>query len=384
MKPRIEPEPLQRWVLVNESSSPSDTFIGTPSLIIDSIGTFWAAHNWFGAGTSENTTLVWKSTDSGATWSLPTAGTITGMYRARLFEYGEDLYLLGMHQKDLLGGNLKIVKSTDGFETTPSSTTIDSTLEWGTTHSTYVVQDGYFLTAAQDRTANDFAQHNRLILVWADLDNLMTAGNWGWSTPLAYSQSDNLANWSGTNSGWLEPMLVNDGGTLKVITRMHTLYEHKAAKLNVSWTPATPTGSLTFTPTFVDVPGGSIQFVPIWHSGASKWLIVSNHEADFTPGSGSYGVNDPQERRWEQWLCSASTVDGTWTPELRIHGSDYEKMMGGGVGYCGFQYASSQLSSDEDTLYVLNRTSWQGADSEHNANRLTFETYRGINALLGV
>jgi len=390
-RPFTQPEPLQRWIQVAETASPSDTFVGTPSILIASDGTFWASHNWFGSGTSYNQTLIYKSTDSGATWSL--VDTITGLFWAKLFEYDNELYAIGVDDRSNgIGGDLVIFKATaaSGLDwATSTSTNISTGNSWTnnflTAANTHVVQDGYFLMAVTERATSEFARPFEMILLWGDLTDLMTATKWGKSASVAYDTASDDANWSASNTGFLEPNLVNDGGTLKVIARHHNEYEHKACKLTVSWTPATPTGSLAFDDAtgFVDVLGGSIQFVPVYHTGASKWLIVSNHEADFTPGSGSYGENDPNQRRWEQWLCSADTVDGTWSAVQRIHGSPYEKFMGQGVEYCGFQYASIALSSDEDTLYILNRTSWQGADTEHNANRLTFEKITGLNALLG-
>lgn len=374
---RIKPYASQ----IAGSPTPATQYLGTPSFLIDSAGNWWASHNWFyDVLTGWNQTLIYRSTNKGGSWTL--VRTITGLFWAKLFEYDGDLYAIGTNERNSTtgGGNLVIFKSTDLWATAPTSTTIFSDLEYLTAANSHVIQDGYFLYALSDRTSTSFADSLRTVLAFGNVTDLMTAGNWGKSNTLAYNQAWNDPSWDADNSGWVEPNIINDSGTLKILARHHNTVEHKACLIDVSWTPATPTATLSFNETtgFIDVPGGSVQFVLWWHAPSSKWITLSNHRTATRSA-------DPNNQRDEMWLCSSPNLT-TWTAVKQIHGQPEELDMAARVGEdvtkFGVAYAAGQLSENNNVLHFVTRTSWRGGNTAHNNNRCTYDFVSNLNALL--
>jgi hypothetical protein len=363
---------VTRWASqIAVSSDFSDTFIGTPSFIVDSSGTWWASHNFFGAGTSENTTVIYKSEDLGGSWSQVTS--ITGVYWATLFEHGANLYLLGTSG---LYGNLVLYYSSNNWATNSNVTISSGNYHKGST--SFASLDGYLFFAVEDaQSGSPTWPTDFLAQVWfADTADLTNVANWRSSNTITYNTSWGDGGWS--QEGWLEGNVINDSGSIKVLYRHNNGTEHKGCLITSTWNSSTPSLTLAFDDStgFIDVLGGSIQFQPIWHSGASVWLIISNHRT-------AVRAADPNQQRDELWLCKSSNLT-TWTAVKQLHGDAAERTLDRGVDYSGFQYVNSVLSADENTLHYVSRTSWRGADTEHNANRLTYDFVPNVNALLGV
>jgi hypothetical protein len=361
-----------RWAAqIAKTPDPTDQFVGTPSFVIGSDGTYWASHNWFGSGTGENTTVVYKSEDKGGSWSQVVS--ITGVYWATLFHYGSNQYLLGVDGKY---GNLVLYYSSNDWSTSSSITVSSGNYHKGST--AYLEKDGYLFFAVEDAKTGSPTWPQFDAQVWfVDVTDIANVSSWYSSNALAYNTSWGSGSWS--QEGWLEGNVCETtGGDIVLIYRHNNEVEHKGCYLTSTWASGTQSLTLAFDDStgFVDLLGGAVQVQPVWHTGASKWLILSNHRT-------ATRTADPAEQRDELWLCSSSDLQ-TWTTVKQLHGDAAERSLGEGVDLNGFQYCSAVLSADENTLHYVSRTSWHGADTEHNANRLTYDFVPDLNALLGV
>jgi hypothetical protein len=187
-----------RWAAeIARTPDPTDQFVGSPSFIIAADGTWWASHNWFGSGTNNDTTLIYKSEDDGATWTL--VDTITGVWWATLFEHAANMYLLGTTTEY---GNLVLYYSDDDWATNSNVTISSGNYHKGST--AFAALDGYLFFAVEDaQSGSPTWPTSFLAQVWfADTADLTNASNWRSSNTISYNTSWGDGGWS--QEGWLE------------------------------------------------------------------------------------------------------------------------------------------------------------------------------------
>ena len=102
-----------------------DGYISSPSLCIDSDGTYWLSHD-FGRewGKTDNTSVIYKSTDKGATWSQAGTSVLTGTTLSTFGETGIPK-LTGLQNG--LSDRPRIATSADGATWTQQNSDIQST-----------------------------------------------------------------------------------------------------------------------------------------------------------------------------------------------------------------------------------------------------------------
>lgn len=365
------PRPATAWKSQIAHITAANTFVGTPNLVKRTNGELWAAHDLFGSATDQDETRIYKSTDSGSSWSH--VRTLTGLFWPTLIEYGGNFYIFGTTTEY---GNFVLGKSTDNFATTPTLNTVFA----GSYHKSATAtlqKDGYLLVGLEDTGGGgSWPEHFRSVIAWGNLADLTNAANWGKTSPLTYNQNWNLANWQANNSGWLEGNVVEHNGTVYNLLRVNNGYESAAGIVTVNWDGETPANTTLSFDDSIDIlqgfPGGSVKFHPLWDSESSKWVILSNYHPH--PHN-----SDPNKVRSQLWLCSSSDMR-TWTPHRQILGDTRTVTAGGGNSKVGWQYVSPLI--DGDDLIFASRTSWDGAPNEHDANRLTFHRIHDFRGLL--
>jgi hypothetical protein len=100
-------------VVINHHPANSGVYIGSPSLVILTNGTYVASHDEFGPN-GTNVTWVSRSLDRGQTWRP--AAELQGQYGSGLFVHRGGLYIIG---QDMAYGDVVIRRSCDGGELRP-------------------------------------------------------------------------------------------------------------------------------------------------------------------------------------------------------------------------------------------------------------------------
>jgi len=137
-------------VVINYEESPSaleqlfnqEVYLASPSITIMPNGDYFVSHDYFGNGTNENVTGVFRSTDKGATWTQ--TATINGAFQSTIFQHDGALYLWGYASGG--GDSIVIRKSTNNGVTWTSPTNASSGLleagSFGGTSNVPVIHNG--------------------------------------------------------------------------------------------------------------------------------------------------------------------------------------------------------------------------------------------------
>src|SRR3954451_3798212 len=118
--------PTARWVaclalaalgappgfVIDHSPARSRQYIGSPSIAVLPSGDYVASHDFFGPGSTRDTTVVFASKDKGKTWQK--RATVKGQWWSTLFLHCGQLYLIGTTREY---GHCVIRRSLDGGKT---------------------------------------------------------------------------------------------------------------------------------------------------------------------------------------------------------------------------------------------------------------------------
>jgi len=99
-------------VIIDYSPPSSEKYIGSPSIVILPDGNYIAAHDFFGKGSTNNSTHIFRSSDKGKTWNK--LADLTGQWWSTLFVHNKALYIIGTTREY---GNVVIRRSADGGAT---------------------------------------------------------------------------------------------------------------------------------------------------------------------------------------------------------------------------------------------------------------------------
>lgn len=367
--------PAVPGVVIDHQPARANRYVGSPSLAILPDGTYLAAHDSFGPGSSEWTsgiTDIFASSDRGASWSK--IAQINGAFWSNLFVHNGAVYLMGLTRHH---GPLVIRRSTDGGHswTTPADakTGLLAEGEYHTAPMPVLVHEGRIWRAIEDASGGkDWGSRYMAMMASAPVDaDLLDRSNWRFSNAIARD-----GHWLGGRFfGWLEgnPVATADGRVVDIL-RVEAGNLEKAAVVEIS----SDGSRATFNPAtgFIDLPGGAVKFA-IRRDPASEavgaapewWTITS-------PVSPKLQGQAPATAIRNTLMLLRSTDLRSWEKRtILLHHPEWKRH--------GFQYVDWLF--DGEDLAIVSRTAFDdeegGAPKAHDANYLTFHRVRNFRRL---
>lgn len=347
-KSRVNPP----GIVVAYNPASTGKYLGSPSICILPDGSYLAAHDFFGKKTSEDESVIYKSTDKGKSWKEIAR---LRQFWSALFLHKGSIYFIGTIQAH---NNYVIRKSTDGGYTwTEPSIIVQGKFHCAPTP--IVEHNGRLWRALEDAEGGtEWPKRYGAFLISASVDSdLLKAESWT-RTQTAWCNESYLNH---EFKGWLEGNAVIDkNGEMANLIRVHTLSKDKEYAAIIH---AKADGSIAFDASkdFIDLPGGSKKFTVRYDSQTKRYWTLVN----YVPVA--YRGKEQMDRiRNTLVLCSSADLK-KWDmhKELLFH-PDYKKH--------GFQYADWVF--DGKDIIFLSRTAYDdlkgGAQNFHNTNYITF------------
>lgn len=362
-----QPAAAPPGVVVAYSPAKSKQYIGSPGLAVLGNGDYVVSHDFFGPGSTRDVTVVYGSSDRGATWHK--RAEIKGQWWSTLFVHRGDLYLMGTSKEY---GHCVIRRSQDGGKTwtVPRDNQTGLLLDDGKYHCAPVpvlVHGGKLWRAMEDAQGpGGWGHHFRAFMMSAAEDaDLLKASSWTSSNRLARD-----ASWlDGKFGGWLEgnAVLTPEGKVVDLLRVDSKPDGNKGAIIRISDDGKTA----TFDPKtdFVNLPGGAVKFTIRYDPVSKKYWSLSNVILDKhkgpTPAStrNTLGLICSDDlRRWEVRCLLL------YHPDTLKHGWQYVDWL-----------------FDGDDLIAASRTAFDDAETgayrQHDANYLTFHRFRNFRKL---
>lgn len=325
----------------------SGKYLCSPSITGISDGTLFASMDVFGSEMPQNLTLLFRSDDDGRTWNY--VCDIFGFYWGLLFSRGNELYLLGLSTEY---GNLRITGSVDKGESWSVPVTIfngsDRSCAYGGLHRApmhLTEYNGRFYTSIEYGSWQSGGHLPGVLSVQKDSDYL-NPENWEITDFLPFEGKWKEACCGDKKDSIEGNLVVNPDGNLQNILRWD---KEKALVLNV--------GDLGLEFEEIrNMPVSDSMFRVLKYK--DKYLLVSNRKPEgFDDSLGSFRRN----------ILSLFISDDMKNWELIrdiVNFGDKDMMK------YGFQYPSVYLC--EDILYLLIRSSYNGAAGYHDSNTILF------------
>lgn len=349
-------------VVIDHSPAKSMQYIGSPSLAVLPDGEYVASHDFFGPGSTRDTTVVFGSKDQGATWEK--RATIKGQWWSTLFAHQGTLYLFGVTKEY---GFCVIRKSSDGGRTWTDPVDENSGLlhKEGMYHCApvpVVIHQGRIWRAMEEYLGPRWGAFKAFVMsAPADAD-LLKASSW-LSTNRIGPVKQGL---DGKVGGVLEgnAVVAPDGRILNVLRVEHPSFDEHAAVMHVDAAGAV----LSFEPErdFIAFPGGSKKFTIRYDERSKKYWTLAN----FVPEQSRLaGRRPPQTRNTLVLACS---------PDLRNWEVKRQLLSEPDTATVGFQYVDWLF--DGDDIIAVVRTAFPEADgtkahNAHDANWMTFHRF---------
>ena len=344
--------------VIDRSSDSDRIYFGSPSLVILPDGSYVATHDFFGPGTSFDTTAVFRSTDGGGTWEK--TATLEGQFWSRLFVVRKKLYILGTYGR---WGSLVLRRSGDGGRTWTEPKDAHSGIiqpaddRWlhGIASGALLVHDRRIYKAAARREPGPrrWGQPAEYVVLSAAVDaDLLKASSW------------RVSNGVCSHPHPPEMFLTDEGnivadrdGSLFNILRVH---EPDSGGLAGILALSEEGRTLTFDREkgYFQFPGGCKKFTIRYDPVSDRWWSLTNWAQQ---ESLERAVNAERTRNTLA-LTSAGNLREWEVRSVVLYHPDVRNV--------GFQYADWQFEGDD--IIAVSRTAYGNATNCHNANYLTF------------
>jgi hypothetical protein len=356
--------------VIDYSPAATRSYIGSPSLAVLPNGDYVVSHDFFGPGTSNDTTAIFRSTDRGNSWKK--VADVQGQWWSTLFVHRAALYLLGTSREY---GDVVIRRSNNGGETwtTPTNSATGRLRVDGQYHCapTPILEHSGRLWRGFERREPPvgWGVNFRAGMISAPVDaDLLDSAKWTFSNFLSGN-----TNWlNGGFGGWLEGNAVatRDGQILDILRVDTPGLPEKAAIANIS-----ADGRLAHFDTqrgFIDFPGGAKKFTIRYDAKRDCYWSLATVAVLPRPNSGSR--RRPATLRNILAMTSSSDLAHWTVRRIVLSHSDSSTH--------GFQYVD-WLFDGEDLIAVC-RSAFDdtrgGAHNYHDANFLTFHRFTGFRA----
>jgi hypothetical protein len=370
----------------------TNTYVGSPSLVILPDGDMLAAHDYFGPGCpgdppgTGNLTSLYRSADGGETWD--NISHINGLIWGNLFMHREHLYLTGVSHQF---GNIVIRRSEDsGYTWThPADSTSGMLFEGGPAEELpnyhgsampVVAHRGRLYTTFENATrpntvipggggVRGVTGIKAFVISAGEEDDLLDASNWVMSNQLDLN-ADHAPD------GWPEMLDLNWREGSLVVTPDDELWSMMCVKgrPQVEKTAIVKVHdegrrvSFDSQSGLIDFPGGMTKFIIRRdESTGTYWTLASPN------------INPEIVNQRNVLALYDSTDLLTWRRRATLLEDDSDLSAEGSAAVTGFQYAGWQFDG-EDVPFVL-RTAYDGAHNYHDSNRITFHRVKGFRTL---
>lgn len=384
----------------------SNIYLGSPSIVRLSSGRLLASHDFFGKGYKDSikNVSIYSSDDNGLTWLFlsyikPSFFTALTVYQDRIYAIGVD----GKHQSGII-----IHRSLDQGLTwnyqNDSSGVILFSGAFSTGATGIVLANNVIYRSIEYRTVpGHWPQEFQAAIISCNLtslstdnieenDPLMNPKNWKITPPLIFNQTWIPSSYPNlTAPGYLEGSVVistknNSTDDIRVfnIMRFNSIpLSNLAILLELNLT----TNILSFL-SIIHFPGGMSKFTIRYDLISNTYLSLSN------PVDSNFDYN---QRNVLSLVYSKDLVNWNIAIEKLLY-DDTGLQANDSLRYTGFHYVDWQfddLSSlkknstciqwnclnGPDLIYLI-RTSYRGANSYHNSNRITFKTLKNFRLFI--
>ncbi|KAK3283594.1 hypothetical protein CYMTET_8717 [Cymbomonas tetramitiformis] len=365
---------VQRVALKPEATG---VYLGSPSIVRCPLnGNLIASHDYFGdiddQRATQFNTSIFVSDDEGVSWKFTT--NVTGTYWSNLWEHKGFVYLMGT-AGDNLGADegkpgVTLAYSSDGVTWSAVETVLNATQQnvYHTAPTPVVESEGVLYRGMETWAGSQYVNGYNALMMSAKSDCLSSqtqARTWCWRksnilefdegwVPHAWKVYSLDLHWQESNA------VVGPNGEVYLILRVdgqQTACFNKAAVAR--YTPST--NKLRFEK-FIDFPSSSTKFVIRRDPATKRYFALTNPVTGPTPNTESQRnvlVLATSDDLMEWKVCGEPLLhDDTgfdWTDSLR---------------FTGFQYVDWQF--DGLDIIAAVRSGYRGANSFHNANRVTF------------
>ena len=359
------------------------TYLGSPSLVKLPDGAILATHDYFGQGcprnqeNEEHLTSVYRSEDDGESWLSITQ--ISNAYWSTLFIHNGAVWLLGTNQQY---GSIVMRRSDDGgfTWTHPADSKTGVIFKGGFYHDPQnyhcapvpvLKANGRIFKGFEDCSPCEWGPGFQAFAVSApETADLLDADSWTMSSKVRFDPA-NIPDWGAKPDcpGWLEGNIVQTpGGQLLDILRFNAdPHSDKAAILELS--PDGKTLRANSQRMFIDMPGGCHKFSIRRDTASGLYLTLANNNT----------VKDFPWQRNVLSLCASRDLIN-WKICATILSDDEDTTSESSLKSVGFQYADWQF--DGDDIIALVRTSYGGAHSFHDSNRIVFHRVKSYRRFL--
>ncbi len=384
---------------------PSKIYLGSPSIIRLSSGRLVASHDFFGPGyaSQPRNASVYISDDNGETWSF--SSYIKHTYWTTLAVYNDMIYAIGTDSDS--NANVIIHRSSDNGTSWNYNGNDDGVILFHGSFATgstpivianQVMYRGIEAWPLPSRWPDDF----QAVIISCDLskfskntvdDSIMSPNNWRITPGLPFNKEWIPKSFPNIiKPGYLEGNVVivpkpssKELRILNIIRFNSIPYANLAIILELNQT----TNTLSFV-SIITFPGGMTKFTIRYDPVTEAYFSLVN------PVTRNL---DPSQRNILSLSYTKDLINWTIVADRLLY-DDTGLTVIDSVRYTGFQYVdwqfdrlSSSLSDSKASciewdcdggshIIYLIRTSYRGADSYHNSNRITYKTLTNYRELI--